>query len=1254
MGNKTSKLSPEQLAELQKNTYFDKKELQQWYKGFLKDCPSGQLDKHEFSRIYKQFFPFGDPGQFADYVFNVFDNDKNGTIDFKEFIGALSVTSRGRLDEKLKWAFQLYDIDGDGFITYDEMLQIVRSIYKMTGQMVKLPADEDTPEKRVDKIFRNMDRDKDARLTYDEFVEGSKQDPTIVQSGPLVVRWVGLELVSGHGVIPLRSPKHLLSVITYNDDRYNPAQLINVTDVYSQITDIGDGKGKQLRLSFISETGTELNGWSNDTRLSTTLIYSTSIATSDVFSNKTFFCFHIVPPVPYAPRSYNDTDCIVPAGQLAFGIHSPLPHDYQLVTLNTRVQILDTSNPAKELACVDVGVTPIVDTGVGGSFNYAGILFWVSVGLAIAYWVIVGLARIAAAWRRGSWDSNQRWVYIRWAGTVLASAISGERLAASPALLRFATPSMRDIIFHTQWCACLAMVAVDWPNFVYPILSNAAWSHLLYNVTIIQGADSVNEHWWPLQVPPYTPPDAFSAQMENTTSPIYIDDSVPNNLFTFPSYPTESDRGLPALAAAVGLREQDLFGMCVSTFLAIVASTLVISVFIWAVDWLISSVASGKSNHTRSRGIAPNGSGDMKDVVRSPSPDFQLYPGVTARSAAHAHARRGWWRYRLGQSSFHGSVLHGNLVRLLLLFHLPVTIFSCYQFTLGRSTATTLSIILAALTFAVFSIGIPLFLIYRVTTTPTGKLYDATRTLLALGPLYNHYGHGSQLFAGLFFANNIALGSVIGAGQKSGTAQSIIILVIEVTSALATSIWLPWGKGAHMSLISFLFCVLRIISSVLLVILSPVVAIGDSAGAWIAYAILIIAGIIYITFIVVLFFKVLEGLVRLVFKVSFDRSHHSVDTGLLGALGLAGCCGGRAKHKRRSRGHRYQLSGSISGSSNSKAGLMGRSSSGMEYPTAGYAAGPGANGNHPMPNGPYANYPPSNGLTSYPPGPAPQSYLRPEQIWQSYQEADEDDAGHIMQSWNKHQTSPSQGALQVPPASQPGPAYQAVPTNPSSSSGFVNNNSPSSSGFSRVKGGRAHYDSPFAIRAPARPSPLSSQVHLPPGARPPEQPSNARQHSRTRSQTVVIEDAARPVQLAPSTLPLPQITVPDEDDSPASSEPTRRRFWFGRSGGRGESQDDTSSGTGTGDGIAGPGRLWPFGKKRRGSEADVDWAGGEGNSNSGGGFVVMRKGGANASEATGVGGGDEEPSKPSFSVIRQPRPGTGNSANSARRESTIG
>nr|XP_037270333.1 frequenin-1-like [Rhipicephalus microplus] len=153
-----------------------------WYKGFLKDCPNGQLTEQGFLRIYKQFFPQGDPSKFASLVFRVFDENKDGSIEFEEFIRALSVTSRGSLDEKLVWAFKLYDVDNDGFITRDEMYNIVDAIYQMLGNQTKESEQEESPQERVDKIFDQLDKNHDNRLTLEEFREGSKQDPKIVQA----------------------------------------------------------------------------------------------------------------------------------------------------------------------------------------------------------------------------------------------------------------------------------------------------------------------------------------------------------------------------------------------------------------------------------------------------------------------------------------------------------------------------------------------------------------------------------------------------------------------------------------------------------------------------------------------------------------------------------------------------------------------------------------------------------------------------------------------------------------------------------------------------------------------------------------------------------------------------------------------------------------------------------------------------------------------------------------------------------------
>ncbi|XP_022106014.1 neuronal calcium sensor 1-like [Acanthaster planci] len=182
MGKRNSKLRQETLADLLEKTHFNEKEILQWHKGFLKDCPNGYLNQEEFSKIYQQYFPSGDATKFASFVFNVFDENNDGAIEFAEFIRALSVTSRGNIDEKLDWAFRLYDLDHDGFITRDEMLNIVDAIYQMVGNMVRLPEEENTPQKRVDRIFALMDKNKDDKLTKEEFQNGSKEDPTIVQA----------------------------------------------------------------------------------------------------------------------------------------------------------------------------------------------------------------------------------------------------------------------------------------------------------------------------------------------------------------------------------------------------------------------------------------------------------------------------------------------------------------------------------------------------------------------------------------------------------------------------------------------------------------------------------------------------------------------------------------------------------------------------------------------------------------------------------------------------------------------------------------------------------------------------------------------------------------------------------------------------------------------------------------------------------------------------------------------------------------
>lgn len=190
MGKAVSKLSKDDIKSLRNATYFDKRELPQWYKGFLRDCPSGQLSEEEFIKIFRQFFPFGDPTDYCHYLFKVFDVDNSKHIDFKEFIVTLSITSRGSPDQKLNWAFKLYDQKRRGKIDFNDFLLVTTSIYQMIGSMVNLPEDEKTPRERVEKQFKLLNKSTDDYITLEEFKKLPGVEPSIGKALNAYEGWV--------------------------------------------------------------------------------------------------------------------------------------------------------------------------------------------------------------------------------------------------------------------------------------------------------------------------------------------------------------------------------------------------------------------------------------------------------------------------------------------------------------------------------------------------------------------------------------------------------------------------------------------------------------------------------------------------------------------------------------------------------------------------------------------------------------------------------------------------------------------------------------------------------------------------------------------------------------------------------------------------------------------------------------------------------------------------------------------------------
>ncbi|KAM8945454.1 calcineurin subunit B type 1 [Pelodytes ibericus] len=119
---------------------------------------SGSLSVEEFMSL-----PELQQNPLVQRVIDIFDTDGNGEVDFKEFIEGVSQFSvKGDKEQKLRFAFRIYDMDKDGYISNGELFQVLKM---MVGNNLK-----DTQlQQIVDKTIINADKDGDGRISFEEF-----------------------------------------------------------------------------------------------------------------------------------------------------------------------------------------------------------------------------------------------------------------------------------------------------------------------------------------------------------------------------------------------------------------------------------------------------------------------------------------------------------------------------------------------------------------------------------------------------------------------------------------------------------------------------------------------------------------------------------------------------------------------------------------------------------------------------------------------------------------------------------------------------------------------------------------------------------------------------------------------------------------------------------------------------------------------------------------------------------------------------
>lgn len=184
MDTPAQQLTDAQVKQLLK-TRFRRSEIVEWHRAFTDKCGTGHvgeasahLNKSLFMDYFKQLHPNGDVSRLTETFFRTYDLNGDGSIDFMEFMHAVSIIRRGDLTEKLSLIFSLLDADQAGYVDRLKLVKILEALYTAKG--INYRDRYNVLLRRVDGLIARLDKDREGgRIPRYKFIESCMNDATL-------------------------------------------------------------------------------------------------------------------------------------------------------------------------------------------------------------------------------------------------------------------------------------------------------------------------------------------------------------------------------------------------------------------------------------------------------------------------------------------------------------------------------------------------------------------------------------------------------------------------------------------------------------------------------------------------------------------------------------------------------------------------------------------------------------------------------------------------------------------------------------------------------------------------------------------------------------------------------------------------------------------------------------------------------------------------------------------------------------------